>query len=86
MCPHGQFPLAKHLERLRKNDDPLKVMPGPVEFDRFRPLLSNGLGSNDGAKGGRLPFDPDAIFRVLVVQVQHNLSDVRMDFMIRDPV
>jgi hypothetical protein len=34
--------------------------------------------------GGRPAFDPVAMFKVLVVQAQHNLSDARMEVMIRD--
>ena len=55
-----------------------------MEFECFRPLLTRGLGYSNDAKGGRPPFDPVAIFKVLVVQAQHNLSDARMKFMIRD--
>lgn len=55
-----------------------------MEFERFRPLLIHGLGYGDGANGGRPPFDPVAMFKVLVVQAQHNLSDARMEFTIRD--
>jgi hypothetical protein len=32
--------------------------------------LTKGLGYSDGAKGGRPPFDPVAMFKVLVVQAQ----------------
>jgi hypothetical protein len=34
--------------------------------------------------GGRPAFDPVAMFKVLVVQAQHKLSDARMEVMIRD--
>lgn len=84
MQPRSLFSLAEHLERLSKDGDPLEVLAGTVEFERFRPLLSKGLGYSDGAKGGRPAFDPVAMFKVLVVQAQHNLSDARMEFMIRD--
>ena len=84
MHPRSLFSLAEHLERLSKDGDPLEVLAGTVEFERFRPLLTKGLGYSDGAKGGRPPFDPVAMFKVLVVQAQHNLSDARMEFMIRD--
>ena len=33
---------------------------------------------------GRPPFDPVAMFKILILQAQHNLSDARMEFMIRD--
>ena len=35
-------------------------------------------------KGGRPPFDPVSMFKALILQAQHNLSDARMEFMIRD--
>lgn len=84
MYPHSLFSLAQYLERLSKDGDPLEVLAGTVEFDRFRPVLTKGLGYSDGAKGGRPAFDPVAMFKVLVVQAQYNLSDARMEFMIRD--
>ena len=84
MHPRSLFSLAEYLERLSKDGDPLEVLAGAVEFERFRPLLTRGLGYGDGAKDGRPAFDPIAMFKVLVVQAQHNLSDARMEFMIRD--
>jgi IS5 family transposase len=84
MHPRSLFSLAEHLERLSKDGDPLEVLADTVEFEHFRPILVRGLGYSDGAKGGRPPFDPVSMFKVLVVQAQHNLSDARMEFMIRD--
>ena len=37
-----------------------------------------------GREGGRPPFDPVSMFKALILQAQHNLSDARMEFMIRD--
>ena len=84
MHPRSLFSLAEQLERLSKDGDPLEVLAATVEFERFRPHLTRGLGYSDRARGGRPPFDPVAMFKVLVVQAQHNLSDARMEFMIRD--
>lgn len=53
MHPHSLFSLAEHLERLRKNGDPLEVLAGTVEFELFRSLLTKGLGYSDGGKGGQ---------------------------------
>jgi hypothetical protein len=77
MHPRSLFSLAEHLERLSKDGAPLEVLAGTVEFERFRPLLTRGLGYRDGAKDGRPAFDPVVMFKVLVVQAQHNLSDAR---------
>jgi transposase, IS5 family len=84
MHPSSLFSLSDHLSRLSKDGDPLEVLDGTVDFERFRDLLVDGLGYSNGAKGGRPSFDPVSMFKVLVVQAQHNLSDARMEFMIRD--
>ena len=46
-------------------------------------MKSAGL-TNTVRKGGRPPFDPVSMFKALILQAQHNLSDARMEFMIRD--
>jgi len=80
----GLFRLSEHLERLSKDGDPLEVLEATVDFEYFRPWLIEGLGYGDGSKGGRPPFDPVSMFKALILQAQHNLSDARMEFMIRD--
>lgn len=35
MHPRSLFSLAEHLERLSKDSDPLEVLAGTVEFERF---------------------------------------------------
>ena len=78
------FGLSEHLERLSKNGDPLETLETTVDFEYFRGWLVEGLGYGDGSKGGRPPFDPVSMFKALILQAQHNLSDARMEFMIRD--
>ena len=78
------FALSEHLERLSKDGDPLEVLDVTVDFAYFRGRLVEGLGYGDRSKGGRPPFDPVSMLKVLIVQAQHNLSDAKMEFMIRD--
>jgi hypothetical protein len=78
------FGLSEHLERLSKIGHPLEVLEATVDFEYFRGWLVEGLGYGDGAKDGRPPFDPVSMFKALILQAQHNLSDARMEFMIRD--
>jgi len=80
----GLFGLSEHLEKLSAHGDPLEVLEATVDFEFFRAWLVEGLGYGDGAKGGRPPFDPVSMFKALILQAQHNLSDARMEFMIRD--
>ncbi len=84
MDQRSLFGLSEHLERLSKNGDPLETLKATVDFEYFRGWLVEGLGYGDGAKGGRPPFDPVSMFKALILQAQHNLSDARMEFMIRD--
>lgn len=84
MHPSSLFSLSENLERLSRDGDPPEVLALTVDFERFRPLLVEWLGYSDGAKGCRPSFDPVSMFKVLVVQAQHNLSKARMEFMIRD--
>ncbi len=77
------FGLSEHLERISKIGDPLEVLEATVDFEYFRGWLVEGLGYGDGAKGGRPPFDPVSMFKALILQAQHNLSDAKMEFMIR---
>jgi transposase, IS5 family len=78
------FGLSEHLEKLSAHGDPLEVLDATVDFEYFRVWLVEGLGYGDGSKGGRPPFDPVSMFKALILQAQHNLSDARMEFLIRD--
>jgi transposase, IS5 family len=48
----------------------------------FRPELETALGYSDGSKGGRPPFDPVMMFKVLVIQTVNTLSDERAEYLI----
>lgn len=80
----GLFGLSDHLKRLSADGDPLEVLAGVVDFEAFRPTLVSALGYSDGAKGGRPPYDPVTMLKVLVLAAQHNASDARMEYLIRD--
>lgn len=84
MDPKFLFSLSDHLEALSKDGDPLEVLQQTVAFEDFRSWLVEGLGYGDGSRGGRPPFDPVMMFKALILQAQHNLSDARMEFLIRD--
>lgn len=84
MDQRSLFGLTEHLAALSKHGDPLEVLEATVDFDHFRGWLVEGLDYGDGSRGGRPPFDPVSMFKALILQAQHNLSDARMEFMIRD--
>ena len=78
----GLFDLTDHLARLSATGDPLEVLNATVDFEAFRPVLIEALGYGDRPGGGRPPCDPVVMFRVPAPM--HNLSDERMEFLIRD--
>ena len=59
-------------------------MDRAVDFEVFRPVLDAALAYADGSKGGRPPYDPVAMFKVLILAAQNTVSDARMEFLIRD--
>ena len=80
----GFFDLDDRYEQLSKFGDPLERLSGAVNFEAFRYRLDKALKRADRLKGGRPPYDPVLMFKVLVLQALYNLSDEQAEFMIRD--
>ncbi|WP_337848243.1 transposase [Sphingomonas sp.] len=72
------------MKRLSADGDPLEVLARVVDFEAFRQTLMTALAYSDGAKGGRPPYDPVVMLKVLVLAAQNNVSDARMEWLIRD--
>ncbi|KAA9005118.1 IS5 family transposase [Sphingobium limneticum] len=80
----GLFGLSDHLKRLSAHGDPLEELGRVIDFEAFRPVLVAALAYGDGSKGGRPPYDPVAMLKVLVLAAQNNVADARMEYLIRD--
>ena len=80
----GLFDFDDRLQRLSELGDQLEVFGKAVDFEMFRGDLAAALGYGDGALGGRPPFDPVMMFKILVMQAANNLSDERAEFLIND--
>src|SRR5437868_11150532 len=80
----GFFDVDERLQRLSDLGDVLETYAGAVHFEMFRPELDMALAYPDGAEGGRPPYDPVMMFKILVVQAHNNLSDERTEFLIND--
>ncbi len=80
----GFFDLPDHMKRLSETGDPLEEMVRIIDFEAFRPTLEAALSYSDGSKGGRPPYDPVLMFKILILAAQHSVSDARMEFLIRD--
>ncbi|MEL6101954.1 MAG: IS5 family transposase [Pseudomonadota bacterium] len=80
----GFFDFDERMRRLSDLGDRLEAFAEAVDFEMFRSELEAALSYSDGAKGGRPPFDPVMMMKILIIQAQHNLSDDRAEFLISD--
>src|ERR1700752_1344665 len=80
----GLFDIDNRLKRLSDLGDQLETFRSAVDFELFRPELNAALGYTDRTEGGRPPFDPVLMFKILVIQATNNLSDERAEFLIND--
>jgi len=80
----GFFDVDERLKRLSDLGDQLLTFAAAVDFEIFRPELTRALAYSEGLQGGRPPFDPVLMFKILVIQTANNLSDERTEFLIND--
>src|SRR3974390_3049425 len=80
----GVFDVGDRLKRLSDLGDQLETFQSAVDFELFRPELNAALSYTDRTEGGRPPFDPVLMFKILVIQATNNLSDERAEFLIND--
>jgi hypothetical protein len=78
------FDIDDRLKRLSDLGDQLETSRSAVDFELFRPELNAALSYTDRTEGGRPPFDPVLMFKILVNQATKNLSDDRAEFLIND--
>ena len=84
MTQVGFFDVDERLRRVSDLGDPLEVMAKVIDFEGFRPVLDKALARSDRSKGGRPPFDPILMFKILILQALNDLSDERAEFLITD--
>ena len=55
-----------------------------LPWEVFRKPLAKALKRSDGTRGGRPPYDPVMMFKILVLQALYGLSDDQAEFQIQD--
>ena len=80
----GFFDIDERLKEISAKGDDLERLDAIVDFEAFRPDLAKAVPRSDGRKGGRPPFDHVFMWKVLILQASHSLSDERTEFLIRD--
>jgi len=80
----GFFDLSDRYATLSAAGDPLERLASVVDFEVFRGPLIVALRRSARSKGGRPPFDPVMMFKILVLQALYSLSDKAIEFQIKD--
>ena len=80
----GFFDIDERLKELSAKGDDLERLAGVVNFELFRSDLARAVPRSNGSKGGRPPFDHVFMWKVLILQASHSLSDERTEFLIKD--
>jgi hypothetical protein len=74
----------ERLKALSAAGDPLERLSRVVDFEVFRSELKAALSRSDRSKGGRPPYDPVLMFKVLVLQTLYTLSDEQTEYQLKD--
>src|SRR5918998_1668784 len=80
----GFFDVEDRLRELSAKGDDLERIAALVDFELFRPELERAVPRSDGSRGGRPAFDHVLMFKVLLLQAMHALSDERCEYLIKD--
>jgi len=83
----GFFDAEKRLAALSAKGDPLEAIDRLVPWESFRADIEAVVRTPDEVKkssAGRKPADAIVMFRMLVLQALHNLSDEQAEYQVRD--
>jgi IS5 family transposase len=79
------FDESKRLTALSRLGDPLEQLSKHVDFEIFRPVLTESFRKVDRkSPAGRKPLDVILMFKAMVIQRLFNLSDEQLEFQITD--
>ena len=80
----GFWDIDERYVRLSEAGDPLEKLNAVVPWDVFHKPLAKALKRCDGGKGGRPPYDPVMMFKIVVLQALYSLSDDQAEFQVQD--
>jgi IS5 family transposase len=82
------FSSIGHQQKMAKLQRGVLKLKKAIDWNSFRPVLEEvtGYKTKDWSKGGNLPFDPLLMFKILILQSFHGLSDEATEFHIGDRI
>ena len=78
------FGILEHASSSQQRLTGLDRLDAAIDWEHFRPTLLERLQYSDQKKGGRAPWDPVLMLKVLVLQKFHGLSDEQTEFQLLD--
>ena len=80
----GFFDIHERVAKLTEMGDPLVGLNEQIDWEAFCPELKRVHEKARKSNAGAKPFDVMLMFKILVLQQLHNLSDERIEYQIRD--
>lgn len=80
----GLFPGDRRLQELDLLGDGLRWLSLVIPWERFRSALEGLSKSEPKGPGGRRPYDRLLLFKMMILQQLHNLSDEQTEYQVRD--
>jgi IS5 family transposase len=80
----GLFDYQERVEKLKQRETALDKLNETVDWEFFRQPLEARMNYSDQSRGGRPPFDPVFMFKVVVLQKYYGLSEEDTEFQILD--
>jgi len=80
----GLFDLESHEEKISRYQPPSAKLDRVIDWEMFREPIEQALHVAPKAAGGRPSFDRLMMFKILILQKYHNLSDEQTEFQIND--
>jgi IS5 family transposase len=72
------------LQKISEHGDPLEKLNYHIDWEIFRPTLTNCFKKEAKAPGGRPNYDYVMMFKILILQIFYHLSDSQTQFSILD--
>lgn len=80
----GFFEVDERAAKLTEMGDPLVSFKARIDWEAFRPELNRVHERERKSRAGAKPFDVVLMFKVLILQQLHNLSDEGIEYQVRD--
>ena len=82
------FSAIEHQQKIAKKKIGVLKLKDVIDWSMFSPVLKEVTGYNtkDWSKGGNLPYEPLLMFKILIIQFYHGLSDEATEIQIGDRI